>query len=97
MQSFCPAVRTGDARIMKLNRMWLLFAILSAVFAAATAILAKIGIESVDSNLATAIRTIVIVIMAWVVVIVSHRLGHQSERQPGRQAHHRTDPERQSP
>ena len=64
---------------MKLNRMWLLFAILSAVFAAATAILAKVGIESVDSNLATAIRTIVVVIMAWVVVIVSHRLGHQSE------------------
>ena len=75
MQSFCPAVWTGDARIMKLNRMWLLFAILSAVFAAATAILAKVGIESVDSNLATAIRTIVVVIMAWVVVIVSHRLG----------------------
>ena len=49
---------------MKLNRMWLLFAILSAVFAAATAILAKVGIESVDSNLATAIRTIVVVIMA---------------------------------
>ena len=64
---------------MKLKRMWLLFAILSAVFAAATAILAKVGIESVDSNLATAIRTIVVVIMAWVVVIVSHRLGHQSE------------------
>ena len=79
LQSFCPPVRTGDARIMKLNRMWLLFAILSAVFAAATAILAKVGIESVDSNLATAIRTIVVVIMAWVVVIVSHRLGHQSE------------------
>ena len=44
--------------------MWLLFAILSAVFAAATAILAKIGIEGVDSNLATAIRTIVVLLLA---------------------------------
>ena len=42
--------------------MWLLFAILSAIFAAATAILAKIGIEGVDSNLATAIRTIVVLL-----------------------------------
>ena len=46
--------------------MWLLFAILSAVFAAATAILAKIGIDGVDSNLATAIRTIVVLALAWV-------------------------------
>ena len=44
--------------------MWLLFALLSAVFAALTSILAKIGIEGVNSNLATAIRTIVVVIMA---------------------------------
>jgi len=43
-----------------MKRMWLLFAILSAVFAAATSILAKIGIEGVDSNLATAIRTVVV-------------------------------------
>jgi len=52
--------------------MWLLFAILSAVFAAATAILAKIGIEGVDSNLATAIRTIVVLILAWGVVFLTH-------------------------
>ena len=59
--------------------MWLIFAILSAVFAAATAILAKIGIEEVDSSLATAIRTVVVVVMAWIVVFVSHRIGHPSE------------------
>ena len=63
---------------MKKN-MWLIFAILSAVFAAATAILAKIGIEEVDSNLATAIRTVVVVVMAWIVVFVSHGIGHPSE------------------
>ena len=54
------------------NKMWLLFAILSAVFAAATAILAKIGIEGVDSNLATAIRTVVVLLMAWMVVFITH-------------------------
>ena len=59
--------------------MWLIFAILSAVFAAATASLAKIGIEGVESNLATAIRTMVVVVMAWVVVFVSHRIGHPSQ------------------
>ena len=63
---------------MKKN-MWLIFAILSAVFAAATAILAKIGLEEVDSSLATAIRTVVVVVMAWIVVFVSHRIGHPSE------------------
>lgn len=54
------------------NKMWLLLAILSAVFAAATAILAKIGIEGVDSNLATAIRTVVVLLMAWMVVFITH-------------------------
>ncbi len=47
---------------------WLLYAFLSAVFAAATAILAKIGIANVDSNLATAIRTVVILLFAWGIV-----------------------------
>ena len=51
--------------------MWLLFAILSAVFAAATAILAKIGIEGADSNLATAIRTIVVLLLAWGMVFLT--------------------------
>ena len=65
------------------KQMWLLFAILSAVFAAATVILAKIGIAGVDSNLATAIRTVVVVIMAWIVVFISHRIGHPAESLAG--------------
>ena len=52
--------------------MWLLFAILSAVFAAFTSILAKIGIEGVNSNLATALRTIVVLVMAWGMVFLTH-------------------------
>lgn len=55
-----------------MKRMWLLFAILSAVFAAATSILAKIGIDGVDSNLATAIRTAVVLLMAWGMVFITH-------------------------
>lgn len=55
--------------------MWLLFAILSAVFAAATAILAKIGIDGVDSNLATAIRTIVVLALAWGMVFLTDSAG----------------------
>ena len=52
--------------------MWLLFAILSALFAALTSILAKIGIEGVNSNLATAIRTVVVVIMSWGMVFLTN-------------------------
>ncbi len=52
--------------------MWMIFAILSAVFAALTSILAKIGIDGVNSNLATAIRTVVVVIMAWGMVFLTH-------------------------
>ena len=52
--------------------MWLVFALLSAVFAALTSILAKIGIEGVNSNLATAIRTVVVVLMAWGMVFLTH-------------------------
>lgn len=52
--------------------MWLLFSILSAVFAALTTILAKIGIEGVNSNLATAIRTIVVVFMSWGMVFLTN-------------------------
>ena len=51
--------------------MWFVFAILSAIFAALTSILAKIGIEGVNSNLATAIRTIVVVLMAWFMVFIT--------------------------
>ena len=52
--------------------MWLFFAILSAVFAALTSILAKVGIEGVNTNLATAIRTVVVVFMSWGMVFLTH-------------------------
>jgi len=55
--------------------MWLLYALLSAVFAALTSILAKIGIEGVNSNLATAIRTVVVVVMAWGMVFLTNAQG----------------------
>ena len=51
--------------------MWAIFAILSAIFAALTSILAKVGIEGVNSNLATAIRTIVVVLMAWFMAFIT--------------------------
>jgi transporter family protein len=53
------------------NHMWFTFAILSAVFAALTSILAKIGIEGINSNLATAIRTAVVLVMAWGIVFIT--------------------------
>ena len=56
--------------------MWIAFALLSAFFAAVTSIFAKIGIEGINSNLATAIRTIVVLIMAWVIVLIT---GTQSQ------------------
>ncbi len=52
--------------------MWFIFALLSAVFAALTSILAKIGIDGVNSNLATAIRTMVVVAMAWGMVFLTN-------------------------
>ncbi len=55
--------------------MWFVFALLSAIFAALTSILAKVGINGVGSNLATAIRTIVVVIMAWVMVFITKEQG----------------------
>ncbi|MDZ4993401.1 EamA family transporter [Clostridium perfringens] len=51
--------------------MWFIYAMLSAVFAALTSILAKIGIENVNSNLATAIRTVVVLILAWGIVFIT--------------------------
>lgn len=59
--------------------MWLFFAILSAVFAALTSILAKVGIEGVNSNLATAIRTVVVVFMSWGMVFLTHAQSGLSE------------------
>ena len=54
------------------EHMWFIFALLSAVFAALTSILAKVGINGVNSNLATAIRTVVVVIMAWGIVFLTN-------------------------
>lgn len=55
--------------------MWFLFALLSAVFAALTSILAKVGISGVDSNLATALRTVVVLAMAWGMVFLTRGQG----------------------
>lgn len=55
--------------------MWFLLAVLSAVFAALTSVLAKVGIHGVNSNLATAIRTVVVVVMAWGMVFLTNAQG----------------------
>ncbi len=55
--------------------MWFVFALLSAVFASLTSILAKIGIDGVNSNLATAIRTVVVVLMSWLMVFITNTQG----------------------
>ena len=55
--------------------MWFVYALLSAIFAAATSILAKVGIDGVNSNLATAIRTVVVILMAWGMVFVTNTQG----------------------
>lgn len=59
--------------------MWFIFALLSAIFASLTSILAKIGIDGVNSNLATAIRTVVVVMMAWGMVFLTHTQSGLSE------------------
>lgn len=65
--------KTGEIRE---KRQWIIYAVLSAVFAALTSILAKIGIEDVESNLATAVRTCVVLVMAWIIVFAK---GKQSQ------------------
>ena len=62
--------------------MWLVFALLSAIFAALTSILAKVGIEGVNSNLATAIRTGVVLLMAWGMVFLTNTQGSISGISP---------------
>ena len=59
--------------------MWFVFALLSAIFAALTAVLAKIGIDKVNSNLATAIKTVVVAIMAWGMVFLTNKQSGISE------------------
>lgn len=61
--------------VIKESKSWILYATGSAVFASLTSILGKIGIENVNSNLGTAIRTVVILIMAWIVVLVTGKLN----------------------
>ena len=65
-----PLIVTSSSITVK-SMMWLLFAIGSAIFASLTSILAKIGISGVNSNLATAIRTVVVVAMAWLMVFLT--------------------------
>ena len=63
--------------------MWAIYALLSAFFAALTSILAKIGIENVNSNLATAVRTVVVLVMAWGIVFVTgkhHEITNISQK-----------------
>lgn len=72
--------RHVDIEVVKYGKkgglnMWFMFALLSAVFAALTSILAKIGIDGVNSNLATAIRTVVVVVMAWGMVFLTNTQG----------------------
>ena len=59
--------------------MWFVFALLSAIFAALTSVLAKIGIDKVNSNLATAIKTVVVAIMAWGMVFLTNKQSGISE------------------
>lgn len=59
--------------------MWFVFALLSAIFAALTSILAKVGLENVNSNLATAVRTVVVVVMAWGMVFITNAQNGISE------------------
>lgn len=66
-------------RETEMKFMWFIFALLSAIFASLTSILAKIGIDGVNSNLATAIRTVVVVMMAWGMVFLTHTQSRLSE------------------
>lgn len=73
------AAGKNKIRIREMTDMWALFALGSAVFAALTSILAKMGIEGVNSNLATAIRTVVVVLMAWGMVFLTGAQSGLSE------------------
>ena len=67
--------RDGEPLERKSGKSWFVFAALSALFASLTSILGKVGIENVESNLGTAIRTGVVLVMAWVVVFVTRKPG----------------------
>ena len=72
--TYLMIVKKGTDKEVK-GKGWLFYAVLSAVFASLTSILGKIGISSVDSNLGTAIRTIVVLVMAWIMVFVTKKQG----------------------
>lgn len=74
-----PACYTMGRNFIGVVVMWFIFALLSAVFAALTSILAKVGIDGVNSNLATAIRTMVVVAMAWGMVFLTNTQGGIAE------------------
>ena len=74
-----PACYTMGRNFIGAVIMWFIFALLSAVFAALTSILAKVGIDGVNSNLATAIRTMVVVAMAWGMVFLTNTQGGIAE------------------
>ena len=82
---YFKALQSGDVNkvvpidksstVLTTGGSWLVFAVLSAVFASLTAILGKVGIEGVESNLGTAVRTIVVLVMSWVMVGVTGKAG----------------------
>lgn len=74
-QASAASLGVAPAVIAEIFTMWLVFALLSAVFAALTSILAKVGINGVNSNLATALRTVVVLVMAWGMVFVTNAQG----------------------
>ena len=76
--------KTTDGR-KPIKRQWILYAVLSAVFAALTSILAKLGIKDIDSNLATAIRTVVVLLMSGIMIPIKNR-GKKLALPKGKQA-----------
>ena len=71
--TYLMITKKENVKVEKKNNAWLIYALGSAIFASLTSILGKIGIEGVDSTLGTAIRTIVVLIMAWIVVFVTKK------------------------
>ena len=71
--TYLMITKKENIKVEKKNNAWLIYALGSAIFASLTSILGKIGIEGIDSTLGTAIRTIVVLIMAWIVVFVTKK------------------------
>ena len=71
--TYLMITKKENVKVEKKNNAWLIYALGSAIFASLTSILGKIGIEGIDSTLGTAIRTIIVLIMAWIVVFVTKK------------------------